>query len=42
MKMKMDTILFLEDGEIVMHGTHEELLAKNERYRKLYELDEVF
>ncbi|WP_301108096.1 thiol reductant ABC exporter subunit CydC [Sporosarcina sp.] len=37
---KMDRIIFMDDGKIVMDGTHEELLASNERYRQLYALDE--
>lgn len=37
---KMDTILFMEDGEIIMQGTHEELLSMNERYRQLYTMDQ--
>lgn len=37
---KMDRILFMEDGEIVMQGTHENLFAENERYRQLYEIDQ--
>lgn len=36
---KMDEIIFLDQGKIVMHGSHEQLLAENERYRKLYKLD---
>lgn len=36
---KMDSILFMEEGSIVMEGSHDELLATNTRYRKLYELD---
>ncbi|MDV6378107.1 thiol reductant ABC exporter subunit CydC [Sporosarcina sp. GW1-11] len=36
---KMDKIVFMEDGKIVMQGTHKELLTSNKRYRKLYELD---
>src|SRR6185437_14579465 len=32
-----DKILVLEGGEIVEHGTHEDLLAANGRYRQLYD-----
>ncbi len=32
-----DQILVLEHGEIVERGTHQELLAKNGRYRQLYD-----
>ncbi len=32
-----DQILVLEGGEIVERGTHDELLAKNGRYRQLYD-----
>lgn len=32
-----DQILVIESGEIVEHGTHEELLAANGRYKQLYD-----
>jgi len=36
--MHADQILFVENGEIVERGTHEELLAKKGRYKALYDL----
>lgn len=36
--MHADQLLFIEDGEIVEQGTHEELLEKGGRYRTLYDL----
>lgn len=36
--MHADQILFVEHGEIVERGTHEELLAAGGRYRALYDL----
>lgn len=36
--MHADLILFIENGEIVERGTHDELLAKGGRYRALYDL----
>ncbi|WP_369903541.1 thiol reductant ABC exporter subunit CydC [Bacillus manliponensis] len=35
----MDEIIFLEDGQIIMQGSHEHLLKTNEKYRALYEMD---
>lgn len=39
---KMDRILFLEKGKITMDGSHQQLLEKEERYRRLYALDRPF
>ncbi len=36
---KMDRVLFLQDGEISMNGSHEELLQTESHYSKLYKLD---
>ncbi|MBO0958237.1 thiol reductant ABC exporter subunit CydC [Neobacillus sp. MM2021_6] len=36
---KMDRILFLDHGKIVMDGTHQQLLKNESRYRLLYTLD---
>jgi ABC-type multidrug transport system fused ATPase/permease subunit len=36
--MNADLILMIEEGRIVEKGTHEELLAGNDRYRQLYDL----
>ncbi|MCD7061358.1 ABC transporter ATP-binding protein/permease [Pelagibacterium sp. HS1C4-1] len=36
--MHADQILFVENGEIVERGTHEELLDKGGRYKALYDL----
>ncbi|WP_422658713.1 thiol reductant ABC exporter subunit CydC [Paenibacillus sp. EC2-1] len=35
----MDEIVFMEEGRIVMRGTHAQLLERYPRYRHLYELD---
>ncbi|CAM2918858.1 thiol reductant ABC exporter subunit CydC [Paenibacillus sediminis] len=35
----MDEIIFLEKGRIVMQGSHLELMKREPRYRRLYELD---
>ncbi|WP_144561276.1 thiol reductant ABC exporter subunit CydC [Bacillus mycoides] len=34
-----DEIIFLDGGQIVMQGSHKQLLMSNEKYRKLYEMD---
>lgn len=36
---KMDEIVFVENGKIVMQGSHKQLLSREERYRQLIELD---
>lgn len=36
---KMNQIFFIDKGTVTMHGSHEELIKTNERYRKLYLLD---
>lgn len=36
-----DEVVFLEDGNITMHGSHEELLQTNKKYRTLYEMEWV-
>lgn len=37
---QMDEVIFLENGRIAMQGTHSELLETNERYQKLYKMDQ--
>ena len=37
----MDRIIFIKDGKVEMNGTHEELYRTNEKYRKLYDMDNV-
>lgn len=36
---QMDEIIFMEQGEIIMQGSHAELMETEPRYRHLYELD---
>jgi len=38
----MDTIYMLENGRVRVKGSHEQLLADDARYRKLYDLDYPF
>lgn len=35
----MDEVIFMENGQVEMRGTHAELMDKEPRYRRLYELD---
>ena len=35
----MDQVIFIEDGQLEMSGTPEELLATNAHYQKLYRID---
>lgn len=35
----MDQIIFMENGQVGMRGTHEQLIQDSPRYRSLYELD---
>ena len=37
----MDRIIFIKDGKVEMNGTHEELYQTNEKYRKLYDMDNI-
>lgn len=36
---QMDELIFMENGKIAMQGSHEQLLAGEERYCRLIELD---
>ncbi len=36
---QMDEIIFIDAGEIVMRGSHQQLYATSERYRHLYRMD---
>ncbi len=36
---QMDEVIFMENGSVEMRGTHAELLVREPRYRRLYELD---
>ncbi|WP_339306067.1 thiol reductant ABC exporter subunit CydC [Paenibacillus sp. FSL L8-0435] len=36
---QMDELIFMENGQIAMQGSHEQLLSGEERYRRLIELD---
>ncbi len=39
--MKADLILMIEEGRIIEQGSHDQLLAKSERYRQLYNLQKL-
>ncbi|MGN7762533.1 thiol reductant ABC exporter subunit CydC [Paenibacillus sp. 22594] len=36
---QMDEVIFMENGVVEIRGTHAELMAREARYRRLYELD---
>jgi len=36
---QMDEVIFMENGAVEMRGTHAELMEREPRYRRLYELD---
>ncbi|MCL1631012.1 thiol reductant ABC exporter subunit CydC [Sporolactobacillus sp. CPB3-1] len=36
---KMDQIIFMENGRISLQGSHDELIAHSQRYRRLYDMD---
>ena len=38
---KMDKIIFVDDGEVMAVGTHEELLATSSEYRTMVELQRL-
>lgn len=39
--MRADLIVMIEEGRVVEQGTHEQLLARSDRYRRLYELQRL-
>ncbi len=39
--MRADLILMIEEGQVVEQGTHEQLLRRNDRYRRLYDLQRM-
>ncbi len=36
----MDKVMFLEEGNVMMYGSHNDLLKENSYYKKLYEMDD--
>ncbi len=39
--MKADLILMIEEGRVIEQGTHEHLLGRSDRYRRLYDLQRL-
>ncbi|HLR14526.1 MAG TPA: ATP-binding cassette domain-containing protein, partial [Bacillota bacterium] len=37
----MDEVIFLEDGVITMQGSHQELMKRESKYKRLYEMDQT-
>jgi ATP-binding cassette, subfamily C, bacterial CydC len=37
----MDEIIFMDEGQVILRGSHEELMRSSERYRRLYEMDRL-
>ena len=38
---QMDKVLYIDDGKVVDFGTHEELYARSEKYRRTVELQKL-
>ena len=39
--VESDRIFYVEDGRILAQGSHEELMASCEEYRRLYAMEEM-
>ena len=40
-RIRLDLLLFLEDGKLIAQGTHKELLETCPAYRKMVELQQL-